>query len=328
MKSQYAESVPEQSVEASVIVTVYNIAGSVQEVYESLKQMTGRVKASWELVFVDDGSTDDTFKVLKTLADADPRMRVVKMRSNFGEAAALEAGLKYSKGKRIVYMSGRVRVNPSDIPRFLEKLDSGYDLVVGWRSPRRDSWLNRRISSVFNRMASLISRVKLHDINSGVFVTYRSVLEKVEFYGNLYNFIPVLAGQQGYRVAEETIEQLKGTFRTSRYPREYIQRLLDIITVFFLSRYSKKPIHFLGFVGTIFVIAGLGIEIYLFIYRILGMGPIAGRPLLVLGALLLVIGIQVITIGLLGEMIIFTHAGDIEEYNIEEVVNDAKGEKL
>jgi len=310
-----------QPLKTSLIVSLYNIADNIKPLYRMIIETAEEFKGSFEIVFVDDGSTDETYEVLVSIARADSRVRVIKMRSNFGEAAALEVGLQYSKGERIVYISGRVRVNPREIPRFLKKLESGYDLVVGWRTPRRDFILNRWVSAVFNRMACLISRVKLHDINSGIIVTYRSVLEKISFYGELYNFIPVFARQQGYMVTEEKIEQLKGSFRKSRYPKEYLQRLLDIIAVFFLARYSKKPIHFLGLLGVLFMIVGFGIEIYLFIYRILGIGPIAGRPLLVLGALLLVIGIQVITIGLLGEMIIFTHAGDIEEYNIQEIIN-------
>ena len=151
------------------------------------------------------------------------------------------------------------------------------------------------------------------------------MLDRIVFYGDLYNFIPVLTAQQGYKVGEATIAQMPGSFRTSRYPREYLRRLLDIVTVFFLTRYAKKPIHFLGFVGTLLMLAGGVIELYLFIYRILGMGPIAGRPLLILGALLLVIGIQMISIGLLGEMLIFTHAGDIEEYNIASVIDGSEG---
>jgi hypothetical protein len=130
----------------------------------------------------------------------------------------------------------------------------------------------------------------------------------------------VLADRQGYKIAEAKIEQLPGAFRKSKYFNEYVQRLLDIITVIFLTNYSKKPIHFLGFVGALFTLVGAVIEIYLFIYRIFQLGPIAGRPLLLLGALLLVIGIQLISIGLLGEMIIFTHARDIKEYNIEEII--------
>jgi hypothetical protein len=133
-------------------------------------------------------------------------------------------------------------------------------------------------------------------------------------------FIPVLAARQGYKVAEEQIEQLPGTFRKSVHVAEYIQRLLDIITVIFLTKYSKKPLHFLGFFGMIFTVAGLAMNLYLFVYRILGFGAIAGRPLLLLGALLLVIGLQMISIGLIGEMIIYTHAREIKEYNIETVI--------
>jgi len=305
----------------SLIVSLYNLVDSVDSLYNSVVQVMEKVGSSFELVFVDDGSTDGTYEKLVTIAKKDSRVRTVKMRTTFGEAASLNAGLRYSKGERIVYLSGRVRVNPEDIPKLIEALENGKDLVVGKRFPRRDSLLNRWVSWGFNKMVGYLSRVKLHDINSGVLVTNRFVLEKISFYGDLYNFIPVLAAQQGYRVGEEKIEQLPGSFRTSRYPREYLRRILDIVTVFFLTRYSKKPIHFLGFVGTIFMIIGAGIEIYLFIYRILAMGPIAGRPLLILGALLLVIGIQMISIGLLGEMLIFTHAGDIEEYNIEEIIN-------
>ena len=249
------------------------------------------------------------------------KIHIVRMRSTFGEAACLDAGLKYSMGDIIVYISGRVNIDPYGIPAFLEKLDGESDLVAGWRSPRRDSVLNRSVSKVFNLLASWFLKRRLHDINSGILVTKREVLNKISFYGDLYNFIPVLAAGQGYKVSEEKIAQLPGSFRNSRYPREYVQRMLDIITVIFLTRYSKKPIHFLGFVGSFFSAAGLAIEVYLFIYRILGMGPIAGRPLLILGALLLVIGIQMISIGLLGEMIIFTHAGDVTEYNIEEIIN-------
>lgn len=304
----------------SLIVAVYNLGGEVRSLYESIISEMESLDGAFQLIFVDDGSTDDTGDILREMVQKDKRVRLVRMRMMFGEAAALEAGLKHSSGERIIYMSGRVRINPQDIRRILLRLDEGEDLVVGWRSPRRDAVINRWISWIFNKMASRISRVKLHDINSGVIGSSRSVFEKIQFYGDLYNFIPILAAQQGYRVSEEKVEQMEGAFRKSRYPKEYLRRLLDIITVFFLSRYSKKPIHFLGFVGTLFMLSGLGILLYLFIYRILQMGPIAGRPLLILGALLLVIGIQMISIGLLGEMIIFTHAGEIEEYNIEEIV--------
>ena len=312
------------SIQLSLIVSIYNLAEEIDRLFGSLLKGIESVGIPFELIFIDDGSLDGSYDNLKIAARRDKRVKVLRMRSAFGEASALDAGLRYSVGEKIIFISGRVRVNPEVIPAFLETLEQGNDMIVGWRFPRRDSPINRIISKIFNWIANRMMKVRFHDINSGVFVTHRSVLEKIVFYGDLYNFIPVLAAQQGYRVVEKKIEQCKGKFRKSKYPREYLQRLLDIVTVFFLSRYSKKPIHFLGFLGILFIIVGFGIELYLFIYRILEMGPIAGRPLLVLGALLLVIGIQMISIGLLGEMIIFTHAGEVEEYNIQEIFNDDK----
>ena len=305
----------------SVIVPVYNmgeeITGFLQSVQASM-QNTGR---HYELIAVDDGSTDSTFEHLKQFAKGHPDIVLLRMRSTFGEAAALDAGIRHSSGKTIALLTARVRVNPAGLPEMLNEFDKGQDMVVGWRFPRRDSMMNRIISRLFNRMSTGMSKIQLHDINSGIFVTDRDVLGKINFYGDLHYFIPVLAARQGYSISEIKIEQLPGKFRSSRYPKEYLQRILDIITVLFLSRYSKKPIHFMGFAGGLFALLGMAVLIYLFFYRILLFGPIAGRPLLILGALLLVIGIQMISIGLLGEMVIFTHAGDIEEYNIEEIIN-------
>lgn len=304
----------------SVIVSVYNFAEVIETLYARIRDSLRSVSNPVEIVFVDDASTDGTAERIGMLTRKDKRLKCIRMRSSFGEAAALDAGLKESTGEWIVFLSGRVNLNPAAIPGLIRSVQNGKDLVMGRRFPRRDSFLNRLISTFFNWMVARIYKVRLHDINSGIFSTRRSVLERVSFYGDLFNFIPILAAQQGYRIGEEDIEQLPGSFRNSKYPKEYVQRMLDMVTVFFLARYSKKPIHFLGFVGTLFILLGLAILVYLFFYRILQMGSIAGRPLLVLGALLLVIGVQMISIGLLGEMIIFTHAGEIEEYNIQEVI--------
>lgn len=304
----------------SYIVSVFNIEDTVESLYTFSRKMLEDYTDSYEMIFVDDGSSDKTFQTLQSITENDRHVKIVRMRSAFGEACALDAGLKYSDGGKIIFYSGRVMVNFKDIKKLLKKLYSGYDIVVGWRSPRKDSFINKMVSFWFNKLVSVLSGCRLHDINSGIIVSHRYVFDNISFYGNLYNFIPVLSLQQGYKVAEEKIEQLPGSYRTSRNPKEYLRRMLDIVTVFFLTKYSKKPIHFLGFLGTIFIVLGMIIELYLFFYRIFLFGPIAGRPLLILGALLLVIGIQMISIGLIGEMIIFTHAGDIQEYNVEEVV--------
>jgi len=304
----------------SVVLALYNYEEHVTRTLDALTRALEQVEREYEIICVDDGSQDRTSERVKEYIRRDPRVKLLRMRTAFGEASALEAGLKHTRGQKIVYLTGRVNVNPAEIPKLLAKLDEGYDLVVGWRHPRRDSRLNQFVSRVFNAIINWIAGLKLHDINSGVFAAKREVLESVPIYGDLNNFIPVLAVRQGYKVAEEKIEQLPGWFRTSRYVDEYIRRFLDIITVIFLTRYSKKPIHFLGFLGVVLTLVGAGINLYLFVYRVLQIGPIAGRPLLLLGALLLVIGIQMVSIGLIGEMIIFTHAKEIKEYNIEEVI--------
>ena len=310
----------------SVIISLYNIEDHIESLYNGLTTFLKNSNYSFELVFVDDGSLDTTYQKIVKLSKDNPVVSLIKMRSQFGEASAFTAGLKQSTGDVILYFTARVNINPDYLSALITKLEQGNDLVVGWRYPRKDSKLNQIISKMFNAITKKLSKVKLHDINSGVFVTKREVLDNINVYGDMHNFIPVLAERQGYKIDEAKIEQLPGKFRKSKYFREYLQRLLDIITVIFLTNYSKKPIHFLGFVGALFTLTGAVIEIYLFVYRLLLLGPIAGRPLLLLGALLLVIGIQLISIGLLGEMIIFTHARDIKEYNIEEIIESEEKE--
>jgi glycosyltransferase involved in cell wall biosynthesis len=304
----------------SAILLLYNDGDRARTILEALVRGLERYGEEWEIICVDDGSQDHTSRVVEEFLSRHRNVRLIRMRTTFGEAAGLDAGLRHSSGEKVIYMTSRVNVNPEQVVGLLKKLDEGFDLVVGWRNPRRDSRLNRIVSWVFNRMINRLSGLKLNDINSGVFAARKEVLTAIPIYGDLNNFIPVMAKKQGFRITEEKIEQLPGKFRTSRYPNEYIQRFLDIITVLFLTRYSKKPIHFLGFLGAILTIIGAAINIYLFFYRILLIGPIAGRPLLLLGALLLVIGIQMVSIGLIGEMIIFTHAKEIKEYNIEEII--------
>jgi len=306
----------------SVIVPTHNNGSDVQAIYRALRLGLENYGESFELIFVDDASTDNTYAQLLDLARRDRQVKLIRMRTSFGEASALDAGLRHALGQKLVFATARVRVNMQSLPQLLRKLDDGFDLVVGWRTPRQDSGVNRLVSWMFNWLMQKQGNLQLHDINSSVIATYRSVLENITFYGNLNVFIPVLAARQGYKVSEEQIEQLPGAFRKSVHVAEYIQRLLDIITVIFLTKYSKKPLHFLGFFGIIFTFAGLAMNLYLFVYRILGFGAIAGRPLLLLGALLLVIGLQMISIGLIGEMIIYTHAREIKEYNIETVVGE------
>lgn len=307
-------------VKTSVIIVLKDQDAEIQDICGALIPSFEQAGGGFEIIFVDDGSEDRTWQTLKTVAQDDRRIKLIRFRTSFGEAAAFDAAFKQVQGEKVVFFTARVRINPADIPKLVNKLDDGFDLVMGWRHPRRDSALNQFVSRFFNKIIKWVSKVTLHDINSGVFVAKRQVLEDIPLYGNLNIFIPILAKGKGYSVTDEPIEQLAGKFRQSKYLTEYVQRMLDIISVVFLTNYSKKPLHFLGFLGIIFTLVGAGMNLYLFFYRIFQFGPIAGRPLLLLGALLLVIGIQMISIGLIGEMIIFTHAKNIKEYTIEEIL--------
>lgn len=305
----------------SVIVTVQGQKDELSTIHSQLLLGLMDYEPDYEIIYVDDGSSDGSWDQLLQIANSYKSVRLVKLRTTFGESSALDAGLRLARGEILVYFTCRVRINPELLKKFIDKIKEGFDVVVGERYPRRDSGLNRIVSKLFNALTNRLSKLELHDINSGVFATKKDIIDTLPVYGAFNAFLPVLAFRQGYKVTEEKIEQLPGKFAQSLYPKNYIRRLLDFISVLFLSNYSKKPLHFLGFFGAIFMLVGGVIDLYLFIYRMFGFGGIAGRPLLLLGTVLLVIGVQMISIGLLGEMIIFTHAKNIREYNIEETIN-------
>lgn len=304
----------------SVIITIKDQKDYLQQLDDDLHAGLREIDDPFEVIYVDDGSTDGSWLTLQQLARKSENRRVIKLRTAFGESSALQAAMEIARGQRIIYCTSRVRANSRDFGRLLKQLANA-DVVVGLRHPRRDSGFNQWISKAFNAITNHATKLHLHDVNSGVFAVRRQVLENVPFYGALNSFLPVLAHRQGFRIVEEPIEQLRGHFDTSLHPKDYVRRFLDLISVIFLSKYSKKPLHFLGFGGMVFALIGAFIDIYLFFYRLFGFGGIAGRPMLLLGTVLLVIGLQMIAIGLLGEMIIFTHARQIHEYNIEEIIN-------
>ncbi|MBD3384878.1 glycosyltransferase [candidate division KSB1 bacterium] len=317
---QISQNFDKNNLDVSVLISLQNQAGKLIKLHSMLQNMLRDYGETFEIIYIDDGSRDSTFQDLHQICEKTTNVKAIKMRTTFGEASVLEAGLQVARGKKIVFFTSRVHVNPLELIKLLYKLDQGFDVVMGRRHPRRDSLLNRMVSKIFNGITNKFTGIHLHDINSGVMAMRKVVLESVPFYGSLNAFMPVLARRQGFKVTEEKIEQLKGEFAQSLSPKDYIRRLLDLVSVLFLRNYTKKPLHFLGFLGAVFAIIGAAINLYLFVYRILGIGGIAGKPMLLLGAMLFIIGIQMISIGLLGEMIIFTHAKNIKDYNIERIV--------
>ena len=291
----------------SVVVPVRNEERSVALLYDELAAALDPLGEAWEAVFVDDGSTDGSFAALTRLHAAAANVRVVRLRRNFGKAAALVAGFDQAQGETIVTVDGDLQDDPSEIPRLLAKLEEGFDLVSGWKTRRRDPLVRRVLSRLFNAVTSRFSGVRLHDMNCGLKAYRAEVVRGLRIYGELHRFIPVLAHYRGYRIAELPVNHRPREHGRSRYgPERYLRGFLDLLTVSFIGRYRHRPLHLFGGLGLALGAIGLGILVYLTILK-LGGHAIGGRPLLTLGVLLVVVGLQFFSLGLISEMITSHH---------------------
>jgi glycosyltransferase involved in cell wall biosynthesis len=297
----------ENSISLSIVVPVFNEALSVRPLFAELRAVLDQRGQSWEVIFVDDGSTDRTFDELKKLHETEDAVRVVRLRRNFGKSRALATGFEEARGEIVVTIDGDLQDDPVEIPRLLVKLDEGFDLVSGWKATRQDPLSRRAASRVFNVFAGLISGVRLRDMNCGLKAYRAEVVRGLALHGELHRFIPVLASHQGYRIAELNVHHRPRVHGQSRYGLErYVRGLLDLITVCFLGRYRYRPLHLFGGLGLILSAAAFGILTYLTALKITG-HAIGQRPLLTLGVLLLITGFQFLSIGLIGELITTQH---------------------
>jgi glycosyltransferase involved in cell wall biosynthesis len=289
----------------SVVIPLYNEVESLPELYRALAASLLLFADRCEMIFVDDGSTDGSLEVLRDLRERDKRVKAVRLRSNRGKAVALTAGFREARGEIIVTLDADLQDDPKEIPRFLQKLEEGYDLVSGWKAPRRDPWSRRFLSAVFNRVTSRLMGVELHDLNCGYKVYRRAVTRELRLYGELHRFIPVLASWRGFRIGEIEVAHRARKYGRSKYGAERIPRgFFDLLTVLMLTRYTTRPLHFFGLLGMVVGLMGLGILSYLSIGWFFGHW-IANRPLLLLGALMSIAGIQLVSFGLLAEMIVY-----------------------
>ena len=287
----------------SVVVPVRNEEDNVGELLAELTSALTPTAQAWEAVFVDDGSTDATFAALTRLHAAHGNVRVVRLRRNFGKAAALAAGFAEATGDQIVTIDGDLQDDPAEIPRLLAKLDEGFDLVSGWKTKRRDPITRRIPSKIFNAVAGKVSGVRLHDMNCGLKAYRAEVVEGMQLYGELHRYIPVLAHYRGYRVTELPVNHRPREHGRSRYgPERYLRGFLDLLTVVFVGRYRHRPLHLFGGFGLALLAGGIAILGYLTVVKITG-AAIGGRPLLTLGVLLVVVGMQFLSLGLLTELI-------------------------
>src|SRR5271170_5806482 len=295
----------------SIVVPFYNEQENISPLYVKLTEVMDAIGERYELVFVDDGSKDKTFKVLSDIYEHDPRVNVVQLRRNFGQAPALKAGFDFARGEIIISMDGDLQHDPDEIPRFLEKIEEGYDLVSGWRVSRTDHWLTRQLPSrIANRMMAKLSGVDLHDFGTTFKAYRREVLTEIHLYGELHLFIPALASWAGASVAKVPISNIARKNGTSNYGiSRTIRVLLDLLSVKFLLDYSTKPLQFFGAVGLLCLTGGGVIGTWVFARKaILNEGLMANHgPLLLLGMALVMGGIQFLAIGLIGELLARTY---------------------
>ena len=285
----------------SLVVPLYNEAESLRPLHRAVQEALG--DGDYELLFVDDGSTDDSFDVLKELQQQDAKVRILRFARNFGKAEALAAGFRESRGEVVVTMDADLQDDPREIPTLIATLSKGYDLVSGWKQHRMDPLAKTLPSKIFNRVTSLLTGIRLRDFNSGFKAYRRRLVEELNVYGELHRFLPALAYWKGFRVTEVPVVHHPRRFGHSKYGvRRFLSGFLDLLTVLFLTRFQRKPLHLFGSVGLVCLGIGLCTNLYLTVLWLQG-EPIGTRPLLQLGVLLVVTGIQFLSLGLLGEMV-------------------------
>ena len=289
----------------SVVIPLYNEEENIQLLHERLRKALDPLAQEYEILFVDDGSTDRSLSLLEKIQADDKRVIVLSLRRNFGQTAAFAAGFDFARGDVVVTMDGDLQNDPTDIPKLLEMIKDN-DLVSGWRKQRKDPFFTRRLTSIIaNWLISKVTGVKLHDYGCSLKAYRREVIKNLKLYGEMHRFIPAVASWYGVRVAEvETVHHPRLHGKSKYGISRTIKVVLDLITVKFLQSFSTKPIQFFGPVGLLIGFLGFLILLYLTIDKLFFGNPIGGRPLILLGALLIIVGIQLIGMGLLGEMLV------------------------
>ncbi len=308
-----------KTLELSVLVPVYNEADSLRELHGEISAACTGLGVQYEVVFVDDGSRDGSAEVLDGLAEADPHVVVIHLRRNFGKSPALAAGFEYVRGSIVITMDADLQDDPAMIPEFVARIRAGADLVSGWKQQRHDPLDKTLPSRVFNAVLSRLSGVKLRDFNCG-FKAYRAeCVRELRVYGGFHRFLPVFAHDRGFRVEELVVRHRARKHGQSKFgSRRFFEGLLDLPTVLLLTRFRTRPLHFFGVPGALVMLVGIGLLTYLSVLWFMGY-PVGTRPLLTLGVLLTITGVQILCVGLVAEVIVRTTLGRAEVYAIRDV---------
>ncbi len=309
-----------QNIEISVVIPLYNEEQSLKELADQLKNTLVRFGGRYELIFVDNGSTDNSFRVLRDLHFRNNRIKVIRFRRNYGKSAALMVGFQRAQGEYVVTMDADLQDDPAEIPNLIRQLKSGYDVVSGWKKKRHDPITKTIPSKFFNVVTSVMTGVKIHDSNCGLKAYRRNVVKSVNVYGELHRYIPALAQWQGYRIGETIVQHRARKYGKTKFGTgRFFKGFLDLLTVLFTTRYIARPLHLFGLWGMVSSFAGLCIDGYLVEEWVTGRTSLSNRPLFLVGLILIIVGIQFVSIGLLGEMI--TKGQHVEkEYSIREII--------
>jgi len=295
---------PQSGFSLSVILPVFNEVATIEAVYSELALAIGQIPGNKQIIFVDDGSSDGTSELLTKIAERDNQVVVITFRRNFGQTAAMAAGFDYSKGDVVVTMDADLQNDPNDIPSLIEKMEEGYDLVAGWRFDRKDGFVLRRLPSMLaNRLISWTTDVKLHDYGCTLKAFRKEVIKSIDLYGEMHRFIPAIASWMGIRLTELKVNHRPRIAGSSKYGiSRTVRVVLDLITVKYLLSYSSRPLQLFGLLGLLSGGAGVLITSYLVFIKLFLDQAIGGRPMLIFGIFLMFMGLQFITVGLLGEM--------------------------
>lgn len=313
----------------SLVIPVFNESENLPDLYKEIVNSCEKLKKTYEIIFVDDGSWDESFVILKKIHQQDTRVKIIRLRRNYGQTASISAGFDYSHGDIIITLDADLQNDPNDFAALIQKIEEGYDIVSGWRKKRKDKLLTRRVpSTIANWLISLITRVKLHDYGCTLKAFRREVVKSIRLYGELHRFIPAIASNMGVSIAEVKVNHRPRRYGKSKYSvTRFVKVILDLLTVKFLLSYSTRPLQIFGFFGLVSGAIGSIMGLYLSYQRLFLMKSLANRPALLLSILLVVIGVQFITIGLLAEIMVRTYHEAVEKkiYFVQEIIDSDSG---
>jgi len=304
----------------SIVIPLFNEEESLNELYDEVVTVLKNENLSYEILFIDDGSKDNSLKVLKDLHSKDKNIKIYSFQKNCGKSAALSQGFKIANGDIVITMDADLQDDPNEIPKLIDMINSGSDLVSGWKKKRNDPLSKTIPSKLFNFITSKLTGIKIHDFNCGLKAYRKKVIKEIPVYGELHRYLPVLAHWRGYEVGELVVMHHERKFGKTKFgARRFLSGFFDLFTVLFLTRYRQKPLHLFGFFGLLSFLGGFIISLYLTILWFQGYG-IGNRPLLFLGVLLIIVGMQSFSIGLIGEMI--TNSKDEDNlYSVKEIID-------